>query len=68
MKAGMKVFGDAGVAAVVSEIRDNLHGRGALEPVKREQVTHDKNRYNSVASMSVWMKETFLKYIPLMWN
>ena len=40
MKAGLKVFGDAGLDAVASEIRDNLHGRGVIEPVKRELVTH----------------------------
>ena len=34
MKAGLKVFGDAGLDVVASEIRDNLHGRGVIEPVK----------------------------------
>ena len=38
-KAGLKVFGDAGLDAVASEIRDNFHGRGVIEPVKRELVT-----------------------------
>jgi len=37
MKAGLKAFGDAGLAAVTSEIRDNIHGVGGIEPVKREQ-------------------------------
>ena len=40
MKAGLKVFGDAGLDAVASEIRDNLHDRGVIESVKRELVTH----------------------------
>ena len=33
MKAGLKVFGNEGLKAVTSEIRDNLHGRGVIEPV-----------------------------------
>ena len=40
MKAGLKIFGDGGLDAVSSEIRDNLHGRGVIEPVRRERVTH----------------------------
>ena len=35
------MFGDAGLAAVASEIRDNLHGRGVIKPVKSEQVTSE---------------------------
>ena len=35
MRAGLKVFGDAGRNAVASEIIDNLHGRGVIEPVKK---------------------------------
>ena len=41
LKAGLKVFGEAGLAAVASEIRDNLHGRGVIEPVKKERVTSE---------------------------
>ena len=41
MNAGLKVFGNAGRKAVVSEIRDNLHSRGVIEPVKQELVTHN---------------------------
>ena len=44
MKAGLKVFGEPGMAAVASEIRDNLHGRGVIEPVKKEQVTYKIRR------------------------
>jgi len=40
MKAGLKIFVDGGLDAVSSKIRDNLHGRGVIEPVKRERVTH----------------------------
>ena len=39
MKVGLKVFGEAGLDAVGSEIRDNLHGRGVIEQVKQELVT-----------------------------
>ena len=39
MNARLKVFGNAGRKAVVSEIRDNLHSRGVIEPVKQELVT-----------------------------
>jgi len=41
MKAGLKVFGEVRLAAVANEIRDNLHGRGVIEPVKKEQVTYE---------------------------
>ena len=41
MKAGLRVFREARLAAVASEIRDNLHGRGVIEPVKKEQVTYE---------------------------
>ena len=40
MNAGLKVFGDEGLDTVSSEIRDNLHGRGVVEPVRQECVTH----------------------------
>ena len=44
MKAGLKVFGNTRLDAVASEIRDNLHRRGVIEPVKRELVTHSIRR------------------------
>ena len=31
--AGLKIFGADGYEAVASEIRDNLHGRGVIDPV-----------------------------------
>ena len=34
MNAGLKVFGQAGYDAITSEIKDNLHGRGVIDPVK----------------------------------
>ena len=48
MRAGLKVYGDAGRNAVASEIRDNLHGRGVSEPVKKELVTRNIRKQCSV--------------------
>ena len=39
IKAGLKVFKQDGLKAVASEIRDNLHGRGVIDPVKKNKVT-----------------------------
>ena len=39
LKAGLKVFKSKGLAAVSSEIEDNLHGRGVIEPVPANKVT-----------------------------
>ena len=44
MKVRLKVFGEAGLAAVVSDIRDNLYGRGVIEPVTKEQVTYEMRK------------------------
>ena len=41
MAAGIKIFGADGYEAVASKIRDNLHGRGVIDPVLRNKVTHD---------------------------
>ena len=39
MAAGLKIFGADGYEAVASEIRDNLHGCGVIDPVRRNKVT-----------------------------
>ena len=39
LKAGLKIFKDPGYDAVASEIRNNLHGRGVISPVKQRDVT-----------------------------
>ena len=44
MAAGLKVFGADGYDAVASEIRDNLHGRGVIDPVRHNMVTHDSSK------------------------
>ena len=41
MAAGPKIFGADGYEAVASEIRDNLHGRSVIDPVRRNKVTQD---------------------------
>ena len=41
MATGLKIFGEVGYDGVASEIRDNLHGRGVIDPVHRNKVTHD---------------------------
>ena len=38
--AGLKIFGEDGYDAVASEFDDNLHGRGVIDPVRRNKVTH----------------------------
>ena len=39
LNAGLKVFKDDGLEAVSNEIKNNLHGRGVIEPVKQHMVT-----------------------------
>ena len=39
--AGLKIFGADGYDAVASEIRDNMQGRGVIDPVRRSKVIHD---------------------------
>ena len=39
LKAGLKVFKGGGLQAVSSNINDNLHGRGVIEPEPSLQVT-----------------------------
>ena len=36
LKAGLKVFKSKGLATISSEIEDNLHGRGVIEPAPSE--------------------------------
>ena len=38
LKEGLKVFKHAGLDAVSSEIKDNLHGRGVIEPIHQNKV------------------------------
>ena len=39
--AGLKIFGEDGYNGVASEICNNLHGRGVIDPVRCNKVTHD---------------------------
>lgn len=39
--AGLKIFGEDGYDAPASEIRNSLHGRGVIDPVRCNKVTHD---------------------------
>jgi len=41
MAAGLKIFGADGYEAIASKIRDNLHGRGVIDPVRHNNMTHD---------------------------
>jgi hypothetical protein len=54
MNPGLKVFGKAGYKAVTSETRNNLHGRGVIEPVQSKMV-EKKIRMESMSHL------TFLK-------
>ena len=44
-KVGLKVFKSKGLAAIFSEIEDNLHGRGVIEPAPASEVTGEDASY-----------------------
>ena len=59
LKAGLKVFKSKGLAEISSEIEDNLHGRGVIEPAPANEVT-GKIRKASLIPPSLISKKRML--------